>query len=113
MLCENRLRTANQAGDSRPGAVMLNLDRPRRFWLDLEALQEIKGITGQDPLSASFFGDGFKLENFIVFLWVGLRADDPGLTMRQAAQFCRPAGIAALLSALRAARACGASTGQN
>jgi hypothetical protein len=109
----NRLEMPQQAEDSRPGDILLNLDRPRRFRLDLEALQKIKGITGQDALSPEFFGGSFKLENFIVFLWAGLRGEDPGLTMRQAAQFCRPAGIAAVLSALRAARASGASTGKN
>jgi len=95
-------KNPNAAAHPFGAEFVIELDRPRRFKLNTAGLAEIKGITGLDPLGPDFFGAKFSVANMIVFFWVGLKGDDPSLTLKQAAEFCRPVGLAAMKRALDA-----------
>jgi hypothetical protein len=62
--------------------VILNLDRPRRFRLDWNALCQLEKKLGKSAFRALDWNDP-GLNDFTQILWGGLLSDDPTLTLRQ------------------------------
>lgn len=73
--------------------VDVELDRPRKLKYDFKAMRLIEKETGKNTLNSKIWQE-MNATDLSIFLWAGLKHEDPDLTVEQVEEILHPGNMA-------------------